>query len=76
MCCFPVLFLCAFIAERKLLIPSPWMLLVIGGILNCARVGNFILYSPYAGTYSFGFVWNVWKSGTTTKHDSGMIVNL
>ncbi len=31
-CCFPVLFICSFVAERKLLIPRLGMLLVSGNL--------------------------------------------
>ena len=66
MCCFPVLFVCAFVAERKFMIPSPGMLLV--GQIHSSAFFFFQLFQPhlviflisfyYVFTTALNFVWS------------------
>ena len=59
LCCFPVLFLCAFVAERKVMIPSLKMLFV-----SCRYFTAIVLHSL---SFSSGLLCLVYWACSVTR---------
>ena len=61
-CCFPLLFLCALIAERKIMFPRIKMLVV------CVLSGSVMTFDPFLvsvlGVHDTWLAGHVWKSGS------------